>query len=80
MVRIESEVDNDRKLLIIKDSFAHCFTPFVLEHFEETYLVDFRYFNTPISHFIEENEITDILVLYNEINLATDTHTLQFTR
>lgn len=80
LVEINSENKNGQKLLIIKDSFSHCFTPFVLEHFETTYLVDFRYFNTSISQFIEEYGITDVLVLYNEINLATDSYSLHFTR
>ena len=80
LVEINSENKNGEKLLIIKDSFAHSFTPFVLEHFETTYMIDFRYFNMPVSQFIEEYGITDILVLYNEINLATDAYSLHFTR
>jgi hypothetical protein len=28
-------------------------------------MVDLRYFNMPMSRFIEENGITDVLVLYN---------------
>lgn len=80
LVEIGTEVDNGRKLLIIKDSFAHCFAPFAADHFEETYMVDFRYFNMPISDFIEEYGITDILVLYNVINFVEDNNTLAFTR
>ncbi|HIU68181.1 MAG TPA: hypothetical protein IAC64_11965 [Candidatus Caccomorpha excrementavium] len=80
LVQIGTEADNGRKLLIIKDSFAHCFAPFAADHFEETYMVDFRYFNMPISDFIEEYGITDILVLYNVINFVEDNNTLAFTR
>lgn len=53
-----------RKLLIIKDSFAHSFAPFVVNHFEETYMVDLRYFNLSLRNFMEENGMTDVLVLY----------------
>lgn len=82
------EIDNlsfeadgtDRKLLIIKDSYAHCFTPFTTEHYETVYMVDFRYFNMPISAFIDQYGITDILVLYNGITFATDTHSGAFIR
>lgn len=65
IVKIDSENHNGKKLLIIKDSYAHSFAPFAVDHFETTYMVDLRYFNMPMSRFIEENGITDVLVLYN---------------
>jgi len=65
IVKINSENHNGKKLLIIKDSYAHSFAPFAVNHFETTYMVDLRYFNMPMSRFIEENGITDVLVLYN---------------
>ncbi|ABX40619.1 DHHW family protein [Lachnoclostridium phytofermentans] len=65
VVKIDSDNHNGKKLLIIKDSYAHSFAPFAANHFETTYMVDLRYFNMPMSRFIEENGITDVLVLYN---------------
>ncbi len=72
IVKIDSENHNGKKLLILKDSYAHCFTPFAANHFETTYMVDLRYFNMPISQFIEENKITDVLVLYNVNSYVKD--------
>lgn len=72
VVKIDSENDNGKKLLIIKDSYAHCFAPFAANHFETTYMVDLRYFNMPMSRFIEENGITDVLVLYNVNSYVKD--------
>lgn len=80
LVQIDTQLENGRKLLIVKDSFAHCFAPFAVNHFEQTYMVDFRYFNMPVSQFIEQYGITDVLVLYNTINFATDNNTLSFTK
>ncbi|MDO5416150.1 MAG: DHHW family protein [Lachnospiraceae bacterium] len=53
-----------KRLLIIKDSFAHSMAPFLANHFETVYMVDLRYFNMPVSRFMEESQITDVLVLY----------------
>ncbi len=53
-----------RKLLLIKDSFAHSFVPFAANHFEETYMIDLRYFNLSPQTFLEEKGITDVLILY----------------
>lgn len=55
---------SNRKLLIVKDSYAHSFTPFAALHFVETHMIDLRYFNGKINNFMEEQGITDILVLY----------------
>ena len=44
-----------RKLLIVKDSYSHCFAPFAANHFETTTLLDLRYFNMGVRQYMEEN-------------------------
>lgn len=34
---------NGRRLLLIKDSYANCFIPFLAQHYEEIYITDLRY-------------------------------------
>lgn len=80
IVQIDTNVNNGRKLLIVKDSFAHCFAPFAVNHFESTYMVDLRYYKMGISQLIEEKGITDILVLYNTIHFVTDTNSVFLTK
>lgn len=75
LVEINTNNKNGKKLLVIKDSFAHSFVPFALNHYETTYMIDFRYFNMGIKDYIEQNEITDVLVLYNVMNYVTDKNT-----
>lgn len=72
LVDITSEFNNDKKLLIIKDSYANCIVPVYAATFEKTYVVDLRYFNMDMDEFIEEYGITDILVMYNIDSFATD--------
>lgn len=60
-------------LLIIKDSFANCFIPFAALHYKNTYVVDMRYFNLPLSRYMEEKGITDVLILYSTYNFVSDT-------
>lgn len=69
---IASSNKNNKRLLIIKDSYANCIAPVYAATFEKTYIVDLRFFNMNIDGFIEENQITDILVLYNVDSFATD--------
>lgn len=62
------------KLLIIKDSFAHCFTAFLAEQYSEIYMVDMRYYRTPVSELVKENGISEVLYLYGTESLGTDTN------
>ena len=80
LTEIASNSEGKGTLLIIKDSYSHCFAPMTLGNYEKVYLVDFRYFNMPVSQFIMQNRVTDILVLYNAVTFATDTHTGAFLR
>lgn len=63
-------VTNGEKLLIVKDSYSHCFATFLCENYEEIHLVDLRYFRQSTSELIEANGITEILYLYGAENFA----------
>lgn len=79
-VRILGPNRNGRRLLIIKDSYAHSLAPFAAGDFQEVCLVDFRYFNYPLSQYMQEREITDVLVLYNTVNFAKDVDMAKFLK
>ncbi len=59
------------RLLLIKDSFAHCLAPFLSEQYSEIIMVDLRYFKKGLTELIKEENITDIMLLYSIENLAT---------
>ena len=80
VTRIDTDLYNGRVLLIIKDSYANAFATLAANHFETTYMVDFRYFRSSISEFIEENGVTDVLVLYNAIHFSTDNYSALFEK
>ncbi|MGN0678458.1 MAG: DHHW family protein [Oscillospiraceae bacterium] len=69
-----SKVDGNGKgkLLIIKDSYANCFGQFVIDDYEQTHLIDLRFFTGKVTDYIQENGITEVLVMYNIPNFCTD--------
>lgn len=71
-MQISTEADNGRRILVIKDSYANCFIPFMLGEFQEITVVDLRYTNQSLSKLIAEGEYTDILILYNASGFAED--------
>ncbi len=62
-MKIETEVDTDRKLCIIKDSFGCAFAPFTASAFKEVFVVDPAYYEGNILDYIKENNYTDVLIL-----------------
>ncbi len=73
LVTVTSNAGTGRKLLIIRDSYAHCFAPFAANDFDKVFLIDLRYYNGSVSKFIRENAVTDVLVLYGMESLQSET-------
>lgn len=80
LVEIESKLENDKRVLVIKDSYAHSFLPFLVNHYEETHVIDLRYYNGSIDEYMEENNITDILVLYHGVGFVNDINIPKLSR
>ncbi len=72
LTKITTKADNGRRILLLKDSYANCFAPFLLGEYEEIDLLDIRYYNQKISELIEKGGYTDLLVLYNAAGFAED--------
>jgi len=74
LVVVENEQNkNGRTLLLLKDSYAHCFATFAAEHYEKIVMVDMRYYRQSVQDVIDTYGVTEILCLYGAENLATST-------
>ena len=73
LVKISTRAKSDRRFLVIQDSYAHCFLPFLFEDASEIDVVDLRYYNQKLSDLIAEGNYTDVLFLYNVAGFAEDT-------
>ncbi|KEI15324.1 MULTISPECIES: DHHW family protein [Clostridium] len=63
-----------KKLLVIKDSYAHSLVPFLTNHYDEIHMIDLRYFNDNINEYIKKNDIEDILLLYNVLTFTKESN------
>lgn len=61
IVRVETDVKNGRKLMIIKDSYGNVEIPFYMGSFEQIYVTDVRFFDLNAIDFIKQQGITDVL-------------------
>ena len=65
LMRVTSEKKNNKRILMIKDSYGNAFAPFLAAHYEEVFIIDYRYYNGSIPELIKTFKITDILFGHN---------------
>ena len=65
ITHVHTDVDNDRTLCIIKDSYGNAMIPALTSSFEDIWVVDMRYFTPNIIAFAKEHEVTDLLFAMN---------------
>jgi hypothetical protein len=65
VVDIKTVSDSQRRLLLIKDSYANSFVSFLAPHFREIVLVDPRYYGGTIDEIMDTYRISDVLFLYS---------------
>ncbi len=68
-----------KNVLVIKDSFANSFVPFLTQNYENIYMIDLRYYNGDLKAYLQEHNITDVLVLYNISNFISDRNIYKLT-
>lgn len=77
VVEIRTMAESNRKLLLVKDSYANCFVPFLTGQFREIVLVDPRYYYGELEELMETHAFTDVLFLYN-LNTFLEDNVLHF--
>ena len=65
LVKIKTAARNQKSLLVIKDSYANCFIPFLTAHFSRITVVDPRYYYEDLYELIDSEDISHVLYLYN---------------
>ena len=79
IISIKSSNKNGKKLAVFKDSYANSILPLLANHYEEIHVLDLRYYNMNPLLYLEENDISDILVLYNTSNFITDANPVKLS-
>lgn len=69
---IRTNNNNKKKILVIKDSYANSFVPFLTNHYEQIDVIDLRYVKNSITDYIDPNQYDQTLFLYNASTFAED--------
>ena len=71
LITIKTNSDGG-KLLIFKDSYAHCYVPFLTQHYSEITLVDMRYIQMSYKNVVNPEDYDQVMFLYNASSFMTD--------
>lgn len=69
-VSIQTSLDNDKKAVIVQDSYAHILMPYLTPEYETIEVIDLRYYHDAVSELIDEE--TDLYFIYSLDNFAED--------
>ena len=70
--RIKGDATGRGRVLVIKDSYANCFVPYLTANYADIDVVDFRNYNYGLDQLIADNGYDQILVLYSFDSFKSD--------
>lgn len=71
ILQVDTDVENDRVLVIFKDSYGNALVPFLTQSFSKIYLCDFRYFDLNAYDFMQQVGATDLLFAMSTVACTT---------
>ncbi len=74
LLSADVDVDSDRRVLIVKNSFGNAFAPFVLPHFKEVVVVDYRYYGGSLKALVAARGITDVIIVSATVTANNTAH------
>lgn len=72
LVEIATTNNNDRVLLVFKDSYANSFMQFLTPYYEKILMIDPRYYYDDLKLLMSTENVTDVLFLYSANTIMTD--------
>ena len=67
-----SQVKDGSSCLILKESFGNCLVPWLVDHYQNLYVVDYRYYSGNLTQFVSDHQIQDVIFLNNTEAVTAD--------
>ena len=59
------DLSDGSKCIVVKESFGNAFVPFLVDHYQTVYVVDYRYYSGSVSQLARDKGVTDVLFVNN---------------
>ncbi len=66
------DIQDGSSCLVVKESFGNAFVPYLTDHYEKVYVVDYRYWEGSIVSLAEEKGVDDVLFVNNLSMIRND--------
>lgn len=74
------QLQDGSSCLVVKESFGNAFVPYLIDHFQNVYVVDYRYYDGTVSALVEEYGIDTVIVINNITATSTQQRVKELQR
>lgn len=74
---VNNDLADGSACVVVKESFGNAFIPFLVNHYQTIYVVDYRYYNGDISDLAAEKGVSDVLLL-NNISMTRNEELIEY--
>ena len=72
-IKISTPTESNNTLLVLKDSYANSFVPFLAQHYRKIIMIDPRYYYGDLEQLLQVENVQEVLYLYNANTFFADT-------
>ncbi|HIY31194.1 MAG TPA: hypothetical protein H9732_09980 [Candidatus Mediterraneibacter avicola] len=58
--------------VVVKESYGNSFVPFLVDHYQTVYVIDFRYTKNNVMDFVQEHNVQDLIIINNISIIASE--------
>ena len=59
-------------IVLVKESFGNCFAPFLVDHYQYVYVIDYRYYDGSLADFVDMTGASQVIFLNNLTATSAD--------
>jgi hypothetical protein len=71
--------ETGRRALLVKNSFGNAFAPWLVHHFDDVVIVDYRYYDGSIIDLVRRYRVTDVLIVNATVTANSAAHAQRMT-
>lgn len=62
---VNKDLEDGSSCIVVKESFGNAFVPFLVDHYQKIYVIDYRYWTGSITKLAKDKKVSDVLFLNN---------------
>jgi hypothetical protein len=62
---VNKDLDDGSSCIVVKESFGNAFVPFLVDHYQTIYVIDYRYWSGSITELAKKKGVSDVVFLNN---------------